>query len=129
MPKEFSSEGFDLDALASAAEDVVLELGGTATVVPETVVGAPPVAEGSSSVTSPDGKPVNDPMSAAEALKQQGNEAFKKKEWQRAQELYSDAINRLAADLNGRERKPFVYFPDWGLNRQGWLPLMRFITG
>ena len=29
--------------------------------------------------------------------------------------LYSDAINRLAADLNALERKPFVYFPDWGL--------------
>lgn len=31
-------------------------------------------------------------------------------------ELYSDAINRLAADLNARERKPFVYFFDWGLS-------------
>ncbi len=30
--------------------------------------------------------------------------------------LYSDAINRLAADLNAQERKPFVYFPDWGLS-------------
>jgi hypothetical protein len=30
--------------------------------------------------------------------------------------LYSDAINRLAADLAALERKPFVYFPDWGLS-------------
>jgi hypothetical protein len=30
--------------------------------------------------------------------------------------LFSDAINRLAADLNAVERKPFVYFPDWGLS-------------
>lgn len=30
--------------------------------------------------------------------------------------LFSDAINRLATDLNARERKPFVYFPDWGLS-------------
>jgi hypothetical protein len=29
--------------------------------------------------------------------------------------LYSDAINRLAADLDAAPRKPFVYFPDWGL--------------
>jgi hypothetical protein len=30
--------------------------------------------------------------------------------------LYSDAINRLADDLNARNRKPFVVFPDWGLS-------------
>ena len=30
--------------------------------------------------------------------------------------LFSDAINRLAADLDGRARRPFVYFPDWGLS-------------
>jgi hypothetical protein len=29
--------------------------------------------------------------------------------------LYSDAINRLAADLDADPRRPFVYFPDWGL--------------
>lgn len=38
--------------------------------------------------------------------------------------LYSDAINRLAADLDGRARKPFVYFPDWGLS----MPVA-FLTG
>jgi len=30
--------------------------------------------------------------------------------------LYSDAINRLSADLFAMETKPFVYFPDWGLS-------------
>ena len=30
--------------------------------------------------------------------------------------LYSDAINRLGSDLLAMERKPFVYFPDWGLS-------------
>jgi hypothetical protein len=30
--------------------------------------------------------------------------------------LMSDAINRLAADLNAEPRKPFMYFPDWGLS-------------
>jgi hypothetical protein len=30
--------------------------------------------------------------------------------------LYSDAINRLGADLAAMEHKPFVYFPDWGLS-------------
>jgi len=29
---------------------------------------------------------------------------------------FSDAINRLAADLHAMEPKPFVYFPDWGLS-------------
>jgi Dolichyl-phosphate-mannose-protein mannosyltransferase len=30
--------------------------------------------------------------------------------------LFSDSINRLAADLSALEAKPFVYFPDWGLS-------------
>ena len=38
--------------------------------------------------------------------------------------LYSDAINRLAADLLARERRPFAYFPDWGLS----MPVA-FLTG
>ena len=38
--------------------------------------------------------------------------------------LYSDAINRLAEDLDGTQRKPFVYFPDWGLS----MPVA-FLTG
>ena len=29
---------------------------------------------------------------------------------------FSDAINRLAADLAALDNKPFVYFPDWGLS-------------
>jgi hypothetical protein len=38
--------------------------------------------------------------------------------------LYSDAINRLAADLDADPRKPVVYFPDWGL----FMPVV-FLTG
>ncbi len=38
--------------------------------------------------------------------------------------LYSDAINRLAADLDAAPRRPFVYFPDWGLS----MPVA-FLTG
>jgi len=30
--------------------------------------------------------------------------------------LYSDAINRLGADLAAMNPKPFVHFPDWGLS-------------
>jgi hypothetical protein len=37
--------------------------------------------------------------------------------------LYSDAINRLGADLSAINPKPFVYFPDWGL----WMPVA-FLT-
>ena len=29
--------------------------------------------------------------------------------------LYSDAVNRLATDLLAQTRRPFVFFPDWGL--------------
>ena len=38
--------------------------------------------------------------------------------------LYSDAINKLAADVDEMEPKPFVYFPDWGLS----MPVA-FLTG
>lgn len=38
--------------------------------------------------------------------------------------LYSDAINQLADELDEGERKPFVYFPDWGLS----MPVA-FLTG
>jgi hypothetical protein len=38
--------------------------------------------------------------------------------------LYSDAINRLGADLAVMNPKPFVYFPDWGL----YMPVA-FLTG
>ena len=30
--------------------------------------------------------------------------------------LYSDAVNRLAADVAGLPAKPLIYFPDWGLS-------------
>jgi len=30
--------------------------------------------------------------------------------------LYSDAINRFAADLGADSRRPFMYLPDWGLS-------------
>ncbi len=30
--------------------------------------------------------------------------------------LYSDAINRFARDLDTDSRKPFMFFPDWGLS-------------
>jgi hypothetical protein len=38
--------------------------------------------------------------------------------------LYSDAINRLAADLDSDPRRPVAYFPDWGL----FMPVV-FMTG
>jgi len=80
MP-EFSSEGFDLDALAAATDDVVLELGGKVVAEQdETKKGQPPIVKS------------DDPLHEAESLKQQGNDAFKQKEWQQAYDLYSKAI-------------------------------------
>ncbi len=38
--------------------------------------------------------------------------------------LYSDAINRLAADLDSAPKRPMVYLPDWGL-----LMPVAFLTG
>ena len=80
MP-EFSSEGFDLDALSSATADVVLELGGK--VVPEEKASE-------TSQQAEDSEP--GPLKEAESLKQQGNDAFKLKDWQKAYDLYAKAI-------------------------------------
>ncbi len=38
--------------------------------------------------------------------------------------LYSDAITQLAVDLDTAKKRPFVYFPDWGLS----MPVA-FMTG
>lgn len=80
---EFSSEGFDLDALASAADDAVLEIGGKVVAEPAKSTSKPKAAEINKS---------DDPLHEAESLKQQGNDAFKQKDWQQAYELYSKAI-------------------------------------
>ena len=74
MPTPFSSAGFDLDALpgSGSREDVVLEVGGSATIEPA----------------------VDDesPISRCEQLKLEGNEAFKNNNYLEACDMYTSAI-------------------------------------
>ena len=99
MP-EFASEGFDLDALASAtnAEEAVLELGGKVV-----VDNAVPAADAAADTIVANEEKEADPLEEAENLKQQGNEAFKQKEWQQAYELYSQAIQATPGGMTGTE--------------------------
>jgi tetratricopeptide (TPR) repeat protein len=88
----FSSEGFDLDALAvSEQADVVYEIGGGATVT-ETEVEEKPKEE----------KKV-DELSRCEGFKQQGNEEFKKKNYLEAYDLYTEAIDACPCPMKGDE--------------------------
>ena len=72
---EFSSQGFDLDAVKDGDENVVLELGG-----------------GVSHVETTEKEKDDDVMKEAEDYKQQGNQAFQQQNWPQAFELYSQAI-------------------------------------
>lgn len=83
---EFNSEGFDLDALASAT-DAVLELGGN--VVPD----APAPSNAAAQTLTEEAREDGDPLKEAEVFKQLGNECFKKGDWRGAHDLYSDAIS------------------------------------
>lgn len=91
---KFSSEGFDLDALKveeGDGDDVVLEIGGGATVVKNDT-------EKTKQETDQEGKPneetslEDEAIKAAEEFKQQGNQAFKEGDFDLAVLLYTNAI-------------------------------------
>jgi tetratricopeptide (TPR) repeat protein len=86
--KQFSSEGFDLDALSQANEDVILELGGK-------VVPADDKTEQK--------EEEEDVMKEAERLKQVGNDHFKAREWHPAYALYTQAIAATPGSPTGPE--------------------------
>jgi tetratricopeptide (TPR) repeat protein len=88
MPSNFCSEGFDLDALPDHAgdgtEDVIYEVGGSATVEEKE---KPTVEEEMKDVD-----PELSPTARSEELKAQGNEAFQNKNYLEAYDMYSLAI-------------------------------------
>jgi hypothetical protein len=95
---KFSSEGFDLDAITSATE--VLELGGKVVQQEKEEEAFEPQAAANEATPT---APVTDPpISPAEDLKRQGNEAFLKKDWKLAYSLYTDAI-KATPGLSGEE--------------------------
>jgi tetratricopeptide (TPR) repeat protein len=95
--QQFSSEGFDLDALAAAAgttkgvesaavsEDIVYEIGGGISALPvESPLVDPAVAPDETSVTA-----------VADDYKAQGNAAFRLQHWLEAADLYTQAVRAL----------------------------------
>lgn len=92
---EFSSEGFDLDAVAaSEGDDVVYEVGGGATVLDAAMA---------KDKESPKEEGAGAAMLEAEELKKQGNEFFKAGNYSKACELYSSAIDACPDVLSAEE--------------------------
>mmetsp|Transcript_30233 Transcript_30233/g.87112 ORF Transcript_30233/g.87112 Transcript_30233/m.87112 type:complete len:281 (-) Transcript_30233:2296-3138(-) len=87
---QFSSEGFDLDAMGNgdSGDDVVYEIGGGVTVDTKQDEEVPPAING---------------VEKAEQWKQQGNEHFKKGSYLEAYDLYTEAIEACPGDLKGEE--------------------------
>lgn len=102
----FSSEGFDLDALgddlstpdnagSSGGDEVVYELGGGATVHQETRQ-----ADTTTDATSTSNKD-DDPLAKSEASKAEGNASFKAGDYLDAYDYYTDAIDACPGEPNG----------------------------
>jgi tetratricopeptide (TPR) repeat protein len=92
MSVEFSSEGFDLDA-ATDSKDVVFELGGGASAVPQ--------EKEEKSATAADDN--DDPATAkSEAFKKDGNEQFKAGAYLEAYDMYTEAI-QACPGMKGEE--------------------------
>ena len=90
---QFSSDGFDLDAIAANdGDDVVYEIGGGATVVAPP---APEKVEEEGNAASLEG------IEKAEDWKKQGNEQFKQGQYLEAYDLYTEAIMECPGKLKG----------------------------
>ena len=90
MSTNFSSEGFDLDAMKETGTeaDVVYEIGGGATTVPE---------------PKPKAKEQEEETDTAEAFKQQGNDQFKQGNYLEAYDMYTEAINACTGTFTAEE--------------------------
>lgn len=103
MSKDFTSAGFDLDAVANDGQsDVIYEIGGGASVV------EPPKPPTQAFTTAPS---VDPEIAKAEDWKQQGNEQFKKGSYLEAYDLYTEAIEACPGERKGdailKERDEF----------------------
>jgi tetratricopeptide (TPR) repeat protein len=91
MSTKFASDGFDLDAMAETEnDDVIYEIGGGATVVPD-------------ESNAQEEKEALSGIEKAEEWKQQGNEQFKKGSYLEACDLYTEAIEACPGELKGDE--------------------------
>mmetsp|Transcript_14385 Transcript_14385/g.23750 ORF Transcript_14385/g.23750 Transcript_14385/m.23750 type:complete len:289 (-) Transcript_14385:1163-2029(-) len=103
MTTEFSSEGFDLDAI-SGAEDVVLEVGGGVTKVESE---KPPLKEPEDDQDK-DVSP--SPLAESEEFKSQGNDHFKQGAYLEAYDMYTEAIQAcpgMKGDQLQKEKSEF----------------------
>ena len=95
---QFTSEGFDLDALAGEnAENVVYELGGTASVVvaDDKTSNHQSKEHSSNNNNNNNNDVVRSATEIADDLKAKGNAAFKEKNWLEAMDMYTAAIQSL----------------------------------
>ena len=95
----FSSEGFDLDALGNA--DVVYEIGGGATIEAREEPTATPAAADTSTTTDAEAPP--DPLAKSEAHKAEGNASFKAGDYLGAHDYYTDAIEATPGEPTGEQ--------------------------
>lgn len=94
----FSSEGFDLDAVADASKgDVVFELGGGVTVLPKAETPA------TSEPPTPDIAADTNPLFEAEEFKAKGNDEFKKGAYLDAYDWYTNAIDACPDSISAEE--------------------------
>ena len=92
---KFESEGFDLDALGNGdSGDVIFEIGGGATVIANNE---------EKPLQHQPTEPMKTPVEAAEALKQRGNEEFKKRNFLQAYDMYTEAIEACPCPIKVEE--------------------------
>jgi len=103
---DFSSEGFDLDALGADAAEVVYEIGGgtTATAIPARAEPAPPADASPADADAPaaSASASADPLAQSEAHKAEGNASFKAGDYLDAYDYYTDAIEACPGEPTGR---------------------------
>ncbi|KAL7564635.1 hypothetical protein ACA910_009324 [Epithemia clementina (nom. ined.)] len=119
---EFSSEGFDLDAIgdqqqqqqqqAQESQDVIYEIGGGATRIPVPSAGATNQDNNDQNTTNSrqgdrqkndDKVDADDSLRQANEYKEQGNAAFRQRDWLLAYDLYSEAIAATPGHPTGME--------------------------
>jgi len=104
---QFSSEGFDLDAVSAAADDVVFEIGGGISAAPND--DSKDGGDGGDSEKKAEKekkekeKEKEDPCAASEAHKAEGNAHFKAGEYLDAYDCYTSAVRSCPGPFDGEE--------------------------
>lgn len=108
---EFSSEGFDLDALVDCTTngnpttEVIYEIGGGVTTIPKSEGERPNVDSTSSQPTKAEvvAPSPPTPLDVAEGWKQRGNDEFRKGNYLEAYDLYTEAIEACPCPIKAEE--------------------------